>query len=270
MTASTLRVLITGAAGKIGTALREGLHGRYALLRLTDIRSMDPVRVGEEVRAVDLEDLDATSAVMQGVDSVVHLGGISGEDSWRRISGANIAGTYNVFEGARRNGVRRVIFASSNHAVGFHRRSRTIGPDASPRPDTLYGVSKVVGETLGRYYADKFGLEVACLRIGSFRSAPASVRELSTWISHRDMVQLVQRCIEAPELHFALVYGVSNNARAFWDNSHAADLGYRPVDSAEGFAARLEADNGESDLAAQFQGGPFCEIDFSGDPARID
>ena len=166
------RILITGAAGKIGSTLREGLRGRYRVLRLTDIAPLGPARAGEEIVRADLADLAAVEAAMQGVDCVVHLGAIPGEDTWDKILPNNVVGTWNVFEAARRQGVRRVVYASSHHAVGFYRRDRDIDQTVVPRPDGIYGVSKVFGEAVGRLFADKHGLSVACLRIGAFRDKP--------------------------------------------------------------------------------------------------
>ncbi|MBL8386049.1 MAG: NAD(P)-dependent oxidoreductase [Burkholderiales bacterium] len=267
------RILITGAAGQIGVALRQGLRGSYALLRLSDIAPLGDAAAGEELVQCDLADIAALERSMAGIDCVVHLGGVSVEDSWEKVLPANIAGCYNVFEAARRQGVGRVIFASSNHAIGFHRRERFIDDTVVPRPDTRYGVSKVFGEAVGRLYADKHGLSVACLRIGTFRNPdrPDNARQLLTWISHRDMVQLVRRCIDHPNYHFAVVYGVSNNLRSRWDNSNVRFLGYRPVDDSEVYAAEILArGEKENEIAAQFHGGFYCPIEFSGNTDDID
>lgn len=267
------RVLITGAAGGIGRVLRQGLGGRYDLLRLSDIAPLGEAAPGEEVVRADIRDFDATLASMAGIDCVVHLAGIPVEDRWEKLLPINIDGTHNVFEAAHRAGVRRVIFASSNHAIGYYRRERVIDDGVPPRPDTLYGVTKAFGEALGRYFADKRGLSVACLRIGSFRDRPADRRQLHSWLSHRDMVQLVRRCIEAPDFHFLIVYGASANTRnTTWDNSAAARLiGFAPEDDSEAYAAELLATAPpENEIAAQFHGGPFCADDFRGDTKRID
>jgi uronate dehydrogenase len=267
------KILITGAAGQIGVALREGLRGSYPLIRLADIAPLGIRAAGEELFSTDIRDLRAVEAAMAGIDCVVHLAGASVESEWDKVLHLNIEGCYNVFEAARRQRVKRVIFASSNHAVGFHRRERFIGTDVVPRPDTRYGVSKVFGEALGRLYADKHGLSVACLRIGTFRNPdqPSDARQLLTWISHRDMVQLVRRCIDYPDYHFVVVYGVSNNLRSRWDNTDAKFLGYRPQDDSEIFAADiLAAGPKEDQIAAQFHGGFYCPMEFAGDPSRID
>ncbi|GAB2918156.1 NAD(P)-dependent oxidoreductase [Paraburkholderia jirisanensis] len=266
------RVLITGAAGHIGRALRAGLAGRYQL-RLADIAPQAPAGAGEEVVSADITRLEELLPVMQGVDTVVHLAGIPDEDTWQKIRDMNIEGCYNVFEAARQAGVKRVVFASSNHAVGFHRRDRMIDDTVPLRPDSRYGVSKVFGEALGRLYADKHGMSVACLRIGSFRAddTVSAPRHLNTWISHRDMVQLTQRCIDHPDYHFVIAYGVSNNARNRWSNANARFLGYQPQDDAELGAARIAASGQhEDEREALFHGGFGCIVEFDGDVRRID
>jgi uronate dehydrogenase len=267
------RILITGAAGQIGVALRHGLRGSYPLIRLLDVAPLGASEAGEEVVSADIRDTAAIESAMTGIDCVVHLAGASVESEWEKVLPLNIEGCYNVFEAARRQGVKRVIFASSNHAIGFHRRERFIDNSVVPRPDTRYGVSKVFGEAVGRLYADKYGLSVACLRIGTFRNPdqPAEARQLLTWISHRDMVQLVRRCIDAPDYHFVTVYGVSNNLRSRWDNTNAKFLGYRPQDDSEVFAAEILATGAKEDeIAAQFHGGFYCPMEFAGDTSRID
>ena len=268
-----LRVLITGAAGKIGYTLRTQLRGRYALLRLADIAGQKPAGPSEEVHAFDVRDMDTVERCMQGIDCVIHLAGVPEEATWEQVMSLNVEGCYNVFEAARRQGVRRIVFASSNHAVGFHRRERFIDNTVQPRPDSRYGVSKVFGEALGRMYADKYGISVACLRIGTFRvpDRPVEQRQLLTWISHRDMSQLARCCVEHPDYHFVVVYGVSNNLRNRWDNSNVKFLGYRPQDDSEVFAAEIFAKGvAEDPIAAQFHGGFFCPMEFVGDPGRID
>jgi uronate dehydrogenase len=254
------RVLLTGAAGNIGRALRAGLRGRYALLRLADVAPQEPAGPGEEVVSFDLNDRAATQAAMEGIEGVVHLGAIPHEAPFDDVLEGNIATTYSVFEGARRAGVRRVVFASSAHVVGFYPRGHTLGPDDPVRPDTFYGVSKAFGEALGRLYADKYRLEVVCLRIGAFSERPGSVRELSIWLSPRDCVQLVRCSLEAPEVDFTIVYGVSANTRSWWTDDAAATLGYRPQDDAEEFAEEIDQSPADpSSPAARFQGGSFVE-----------
>jgi uronate dehydrogenase len=260
------RVLITGAAGKIGSTLRHGLRGSYQL-RLCDVKPAASPEPGEESTLADLTSLDAALDVMHGVDCVVHLAGIPTEAPWEDILPNNISATYNVFEAARRCGTRRVIFASSNHAIGFYRANRTVLPDDPVRPDSRYGVSKVFGEALGRLYSDKHGLAVACLRIGSFRPRPMVARELATWISPRDLTQLVRRCIESPAYRFAVLFGVSANTRARWRNT--TDIGYAPEDNAEHYAADvLRA--AEPAPAKAFHGGEFTAMEFTNDERLIE
>jgi len=243
------RVLITGAAGHIGRALRAGFQGHYAL-RLADIAPQAEARPSEEIVTADITRLEDLLPIMEGIDVVVHLAGVPDEDRWKRIRDMNIEGCYNVFEAARQAGVKRVVFASSNHAVGFHRRDRMIDNTVEPRPDSRYGISKVFGEALGRMYADKHGMSVACIRIGSFRPDDQP---------------------SAPDLHFAVVYGVSGNARNRWDNANVRYLGFAPEDDAELHAARITATGQAEDAReALFHGGFGCLVEFDGDPLRID
>ena len=257
-----MRVLITGAGGGIGREARHQLAGRYRLLRLLDMVDVTPAAAGEECVTVDICDLAGLEQAMQGIDCVVHLAGMSVEpesNAWEQVLPANIVGTYNVFEAARRAGVRRVVYASSHHAVGYHRRSGILDSTALPRPDSFYGVSKVTGEALGRLYADKYGMSVVSLRIGAYRPKPMDIRHLSVWISPRDMVELLRCSIEAPQFHYIVAYGMSANTRAIWDNREAAVLGYRPVDNAEDFAEEVLA-GGTPELkgAEPFHGGWYC------------
>jgi len=259
------RVLITGAAGKIGRTLRRGLKGHYPTVRLADVEPQEPARPGEEVVTLDLNDRLATEAAMKDVDMVIHLGAIPHEAAFDDMLTGNITTTYSVFEAARRAGVKRVVFASTNHVTGFYSRTETIRPDDPVRPDTFYGLSKAFGEALGRLYVDKYGLEVVCLRIGSFSERPKGFRDLSIWLSPRDCVELVRRSLEAPNVGFTIVYGVSANTRSFWQDDAAAILGYRPQDNAEDFAAQLEdaPPGAPSRPADLFQGGSFVEEDQS-------
>jgi len=259
------RVLLLGAAGGIGSAIREGLAGRYGLMRLADIASLPPARQGEQIVHADLLDILSLVAAMTGIDTVVHMAGVPVEPetkAWEQVLPANIIGVHNLFEAARLAGVKRVLFASSHHAAGFHRRDTPTAETLVPRPDSYYGVSKVFGEAMGRMYADKFGLQVLSLRIGAYRDAPGDPRQLSVWISPRDMVELVRCGIEAPDFGYETVYGVSANTRKFWDNSGVAFLGYAPVDNAEDWAVEVLAGPLEDPVAAPFQGGWYCAKDF--------
>ncbi len=261
----TRLVLITGAAGTIGRALRAGLRGDYRL-RLLDVGPQEDAAAGEDVVTVDLNDRRGTEAVLEGVDAVVHLAAIPTEAPFDDILGANFATTYSVYEGARRAGVGRVVFASSNHVTGFYPRGQTVRPEDPVRPDGFYGVSKAFGEALGRLYVDKYGLEVVCLRIGTFAERPTRPRHLSTWLSPRDCVRLVRCSLEAPDVGFTVVYGVSANTRRWWTDDAAERLGYRPEDDAEVFAAHVEEppDADPPRRADLLQGGSFVEDDPNG------
>lgn len=229
------------------------MRGHYPLLRLLDVSPLDAPEPGEEIYQADIRDIAALNKAMKDIDCVIHLAGVPKEAPWEEVLQLNIEGCYNVFEAARQQGVKRVIFASSNHAVGFHRRERFIDNTVAPRPDTRYGVSKVFGEALGWLYADKYGLSVACLRIGAFRTPdrPVDARQSLVWLSHRDIVQLARCRIDHPDYHFAIVYGASNNLRSRWDNTNVKFLGYRPEDDSEVFAAEILArQEGERNLGA--------------------
>jgi uronate dehydrogenase len=265
------RVLITGAAGGIGSALRDTLRGIYPVLRVSDRAALAPAREGEEVDRTDLADRAAVERMVEGVDGIVHLGGISGESDWDSILEGNIVGLYNVFEAARQAGVQRIVFATSNHAVGFYPRAQTIDDRVVPRPDSRYGVSKAFGEALGSLYSDKHGLGVLCTRIGNFGVRPIDVRRLAIWISPRDYTQLVRIGLEHPDIRFEIVYGVSNNRRSWYDNSNALRLGYRPQDDSEPYAAQiLQAEEGQQKdpVAEHRQGGTFCAAEYSAKEPR--
>ena len=260
------RVLITGAAGGIGRALRETLCGAYPVLRLSDRVALAPARDGEEVDQTELADFAAVERMVEGVDAIIHLGGISGENEWPVILEGNIIGLYHVFEAARRAGVTRIVFATSNHAVGFYPRSQTIDHRVVPRPDSRYGVSKAFGEALGSLYSDKYGIGVLCTRIGNFGERPIDKRRLSIWISPRDYTQLARIGLEHPDIRYEIVYGVSNNRRSWYDNSNATRLGYRPQDDSEPYAeAVLAAEAGKpaDPIAEYYQGGTFCAAEYT-------
>ena len=255
------RLLITGAAGNIGQILREEMRGLTAALRVSDIAPLGEARSGEEIAYADLRDLDQVMEVMKGVDAVVHLGGISNEDSWDNIRSHNIDGVYNVLEAARRSNVSRVVFASSSHTIGFYRRARIIDADVPFRADSLYGASKAFGEILGRLYADKFGLQIVCVRIGSVSPRPTSIRALSIWISPRDLTSLVRASLTATDVHFEVVYGTSGNTRSWWNNVNVAKIGYQPQDNSEFYADDIVAQGrGDSTKVGRlFQGGHLCD-----------
>jgi uronate dehydrogenase len=258
-------VLITGAAGDIGAHLRRELAGRYRL-RLSDKRTL---KAANFVKA-DVSRMTDALRITKGVDAIVHLGGYSVEGAWPAILQANIVGCYNVFEAARRNGVKRIVFPTSNHAVGFYRRDRTIDHRVYPKPDSRYGVSKVFGEALGSLYADKYGLEFLMIRIGNVNPAPIDKRRLSIWCSPRDIAQLVSIGIDHPGIRFEIVYGVSGNQRSWYDNSNAVRLGYRPQDDSETYAAEVLAKEKPGDPRAEsYQGGSFVHLEDMPNPAAV-
>jgi uronate dehydrogenase len=260
-------VLITGATGDVGTHLRRELAGKYRL-RLSDKRNLEK-RKGETFIRADLSKMTDALKITKGVDAIVHLGGYSVEGPWRAILEANIVGCYNVFEAARRNGVKRILFPTSNHAAGFYRRDRTIDHRVYPKPDSRYGVSKVFGEALGSLYADKYGMEVFLMRIGNVNPKPIDKRRLSLWFSPRDLAQLVSIGIDRPGIRFEIVYGISGNRRAWYDNSNAVRLGYRPQDDSELFAEEVLGNEKPSNdaIAEAHQGGVFCTAEEVPNPA---
>jgi uronate dehydrogenase len=262
------RLLITGAAGALGSVLRRHFAGRYPSLRLSDRVSLGEAGPGEELVVCELGDAAGVERLLEGVDACVHLGGQPVEAPWPVVHEANILGAINLWEAARKAGTRRIVFASSNHAIGFHPRSRKLDHQSPARPDSRYGLSKAFGEDLALYYANKHGISAMCIRIGSCREAPIDSRMLATWQSYPDFCRLVEVGLTAG-LVYETVYGVSANPRSWWDNRNAERLGYRPQDSAEAWAAELEAVVSDQPLNERFQGGPFCSPDFTGDPDRI-
>lgn len=261
-------VLITGAGGGVGTHLRQQLAGKYAL-RISDIRRLKP-NAGETFVQADIANLQDMLRATKGVDAFVHLGGYSVEGAWKDILNANIIGCYNAYEAARRNGVKRFLFATSNHAVGFYPRDQVIDHRVYIKPDSRYGVSKVFGEALGSLYSDKYGMEVFCMRIGNVGTVPIDKRRLSIWISPRDIAQLVSIGIDHPDIRFEIVYGVSNNRRSWYDNSNAVRLGYRPVDDSEAYAAEVLAREKPGDPRAEkYQGGAFVHSEAVENPTPV-
>ncbi|MEP2717100.1 NAD(P)-dependent oxidoreductase [Pseudophaeobacter sp.] len=255
------RILLTGAGGGLGKVLRQKLAGSYELLRLSDLVELDPAQAGEEVVQCDLADAEAVMALAEGCDAIVHLGGMSVENSFDTILNANICGTYNIYEAARKQGVGRVLFASSNHAIGFHKRETRLDASAALRPDSMYGVSKGFGELLARYYFDKYGIETACVRIGSSFEKPRNRRMMATWLSFDDLTRLVKRVVDADRVGFAVVYGASDNEESWWDNSETAYLGWQPQDSSAQFAndpVIIEEVTDPTDPAVVYQGGAFA------------
>jgi uronate dehydrogenase len=265
------RIVFTGAAGGIGTMIRPLLAPLYPGLVLSDRVKPKNLQRGETFVPADLAKPDEVAAMVKDAHSVIHLGGHSVEGTWEQILNANIIGCYNLFEAARQAGVKRVVFASSNHAVGFYPRKKKIRTDVTVRPDSRYGVSKVFGEALGALYADKHGIAVTCLRIGNVGPRPLDVRRLSIWISPDDIVQLIRIGLEHRDIRFEILYGASDNEASWWDNSRARSLGYRPTGKAEdhrAYAVAEQAKIGPDQVGDLFQGGTFASAEFTNDVKR--
>ena len=255
-------VLMTGAAGGLGQAMRQRLRANCRVLRLSDISAMDAAQEGEEVMQANLADAEAVSALVAGCQAIIHFGGVSTEQPWAPILQANIIGAYNLYEAARIHGVKRVVFASSNHVMGFYRQSEVVDALSPPRPDGLYGLSKAFGEDLSRFYFDRYGIETACVRIGSSFPEPRDRRMLASWLSYDDLHRLITACLTTPVLGHSIIYGTSNNSVSWYDNHLSRHIGYRPQDSSDVFRAEVYARTPEPDLndpAVQFQGGGFVK-----------
>jgi len=266
------RVLITGAAGRIGRRMRPRLARPGRVLRLLDTAEMAPAADGERVELVrgSVTDMDVLEQACAQVDAVVHLAGYRREEPWQRILEVNVGGTYTVFEAARRQRVPRVIFASSVHAAGYAAMTSPEVPDWTyPRPDTNYGVGKVVGEAIGSLYADRYGMDVICIRLGVCYDSPGRPELLDRWLSHDDCARLLEACLTAPSPGFTIVWGVSANTRRKLSLNEAQRLGYQPRDDSEHQAADLIAEHGEpdsNDPTVRFVGGDWHGPDF--DTAR--
>jgi uronate dehydrogenase len=260
------RLLITGAAGNMGRMLRPLLRREDRTLRLLDVLPVDEPG-DDETMIADVTDAAAIADACADVDAVLHLGGISVEAPFADLLRVNVEGTANVLEGARKAGVKRVLLASSNHAVGFYRRadvppgSDGLPDDALPHPDTFYGWSKAAMESLGALYHHRFGMDVIALRVGTCFAEPVGSRGLATWLSPADAGRLIEACLTAPNPGFRIVWGVSDNRRRWWSLAGARELGYQPQDDAEVFAASRIAESGEPDLSDPVHdlvGGLFC------------
>jgi uronate dehydrogenase len=255
------RLLLTGAAGGLGRVLRTSLVPFTESLRLSDIADLGVAKAHEELQACDLADKAAVDALVKGCDAVVHMGGISTEHSFEQILEANIKGVFHLYEAARRHHVKRVVFASSNHVIGFYKQGEVIDANCTKRPDGYYGLSKSFGEDLSRFYFDRYGIETACIRIGSSFPEPKDQRMMSTWMSYRDLTELIRCCLFAPTLGHTMVYGMSDNRDKWWDNAQAAHLGFKPQDSSEPFRAKADSVPllAENDPARMYQGGGFVK-----------
>ena len=236
------RLLLTGAAGGLGQEMRQRVAPFADVIRLSDIAAMAPAAgPHEEVQVCDLADKQAVHELVAGCDAILHLGGVSIERPFEEILEANIRGSFNLFEAARRHGVKRVIFASSNHVIGFYKQDERLDAHAQRRPDGNYGLSKCFGEDLAQLYFDRYGIETVSIRIGSSFAEPNSRRMMSTWLSFRDLASLIGKSLFTPDVKHTVVYGVSANRDVWWDNSAAAHLGFVAQDSSEIFRAKIEA-----------------------------
>jgi uronate dehydrogenase len=255
------RILLTGAAGGLGKVLRNSLKPFAQTLRLSDVAAMDAAGLAEEVAPCDLADKAAVDALVKDCDAVVHLGGVSVERPFEEILEANIKGVFHLYEACRRHGVKRVVFASSNHVVGFHKQGDLLEADCDKRPDGYYGLSKAYGEDLSRFYFDRYGIETVCVRIGSSFPEPRDRRMLITWLSYADLTELVRCALFAPQVGHTIVYGASDNRDKWWSNAQAAHLGFVPKDSSEPLRAKAESVPAldASDPARIYQGGAFVK-----------
>lgn len=258
------KLVLTGAAGRLGSYLREPLSKLCDELVSTDINDVGKLYDGETFIKADLASFDDMMGVIEGADMVVHMGAFVDEGPFEQLLGPNFVGSYNVWEAAHKHGVRRVIYGSSIHAVGMYPKNEFIDTEVPHRPDTFYGLAKCFTEDLGRMYWEKRGLESVHMRILSAAQVN-NPRALGSWLSYDDLIQLVTRCIDTPVTGFAIIYGVSNNDRAPVDNAKAAFLGYRPKDNAEQFAEQVLAEAeplDPHDVGHMCHGGPFASVDL--------
>jgi uronate dehydrogenase len=254
------RLLLTGAGGGLGTVLRERIKPWADIVRLSDRSDLGAAREGEEIMCCDLADREAVLKMVDGVDAVLHFGGISVEDKFEPIMQANILGLHYLYEAVHKAGVKRVIYASSSHTVGFYRSTELVDADMPLRPDGFYGISKCFGEALSRYYYDRFGIETVCLRIGSSFNEPRTPRMMVTYLAFDDLVELIRCALFTPRVGHTITFGTSNNATKWWDNRKAGHLGFVPQHSSGEFAGKFP-DSAErpasDDLTSIYQGGPF-------------
>lgn len=267
------RILLTGAAGIVGTALRPILRTQYESLVLTDLVEITDLAANERFHHADLQDLAALEALCGQVDAIIHLGGMVGASyRFEDVLGPNVIGAHNVFEAAVRQRVKRVVYASSHHVVGFAPRGTHLDHQSAPRPNGEYALSKAFGEAAASYYADKFGLEVLTIRIGYIGDDVSKERRLHTWVSARDLAQLIRIGLTHPGLHHEVVYGVSEVPEPFFDNQNATQLGYMPQDRALDHVKTPSLLQHQPDLTTIEEGvvgGGFAWAGFAGDPTRV-
>jgi uronate dehydrogenase len=265
-------VLLTGASGALGRQIAKGLGALGWPLRLTDIRPFpDPLPASATFAAADLEDGVAILRLAEGCGTILHFGGTSVDRPFEEVLGPNIRGLYHVYEAARRERAR-VVFASSNHSIGFHERAERLDHDCQFRPDSYYGLSKAYAELMGRLYWDKHGVESVLVRIGSCFPEPTDARMLATWLSYADLVRLIERCVEAERVGCAVIWGASANSRTFWGKDAREKLGWAPQDSADAFAAQLGGKLSGNPVIERYQGGAYAASEYSRDapsPAKL-
>ena len=265
------RLLITGAAGRLGSQLRVGLAPLARKLRLSDRAEIGDLAPNEESFPCELSDAARVADAVEGVDAIVHFGGAPLERPWEEILASNIRGGYNIWEAARRHGVKRIVFSSSNHAIGYHELTSHIDAHSPHRPDSLYGLSKCFVEDLGRLYWDKFGIESVHLRIFSSFPEPTERRMLWSWLSFGDCVRLVTAALTAPSVGHTVVFGMSDNRVKPVDNRLADHLGYIPQDNTEAFRAAVEAARPPVDPSAgstRCLGGWFVDLPHPDDAPK--
>ncbi|MEN9625163.1 MAG: hypothetical protein RJB17_1958, partial [Pseudomonadota bacterium] len=251
------RLLLTGAGGNLGQELRPRLKAYCDVLRVSHRRDLGPAAADEEVQTASLEDAEHMLSLLDGVSAVVHMGGVSTEQPWAPILAGNIVGMVNLYEAARLKGVKRIVFASSNHVTGFYRQDEVVNTRMPPKPDGFYGLSKAFGEDLAQLYWDRWGVETVSIRIGSSFTEPRDRRMLATYLSYDDLERLVVAALTAPIVCHSIIYGMSDNQTTWWDNTHAKHIGYRPQDSSDVFRHAVEARQqtiDKQDPAAIYQG----------------
>ncbi len=258
------RLLLTGAAGGLGTVLRQTLRPQAEILRLSDRQPLAQVQPqeAEEIILCDLADKQAVDALVAGCDAIVHMGGVSVERPFEEILEANIRGVFHIYEAARRHGVKRIVFASSNHAIGFYRQDETIDATVPRRPDGYYGLSKAYGEEMASFYFDRYGIETVSIRIGSCFPQVKDRRMMHTWISAADLTELIRCALYTPKVGHTIVYGMSDNKSVWWDNKQAAHLNFVAKDSSEIFRQQVEQQPvpARDDPVAVYQGGTFTAM----------
>jgi len=257
------KLLLTGAAGHLGRELRPRLKSYCDVLRVSDQNDLGVAAVGEETQTADLANASDMQTLLKDVNAVVHLGGVSTEQAWAPILASNIVGMVNLYEAARLQGTKRIVFASSNHVTGFYRQDEVVNTKMPPKPDGFYGLSKAFGEDLAELYWARWGIETVSLRIGSSYAEPKDRRMLATWLSFDDLERLVVSALTAPIVGHTIIFGMSDNQTSWWDNTHAKHIGYRALDSSDVFRHEVEARQphiDRHDKAALFQGGDFVKI----------